>query len=166
MRVVCDTNIIIDFAKILRLDLLKNIFKEVMIPVEVKEELLAGERGGTEEDDIRRAIDEWAKVENVKNMLAVESLRSHIGNGEAASIILYKETKADFLAINDLKARGIAHAMGVKIIGSLGILRLAKDKGLLKEIKTSLDELRKIGAYISDELYRRILIDAGESAFL
>ena len=166
MRVVCDTNIIIDFAKILSLDLLKNIFKEVMIPVEVKEELLAGERGGTEEDDIRRAIDEWAKVENVKNMLAVESLRSHIGNGEAASIILYKETKADFLAINDLKARGIAHAMGVKIIGSLGILRLAKDKGLLKEIKPSLDELRKIGAYISDELYRRILIDAGESAFL
>lgn len=166
MRVVCDTNIIIDFAKILSLDLLKNIFKEVMIPVEVKEELLAGERGGTEEADIRRAIDEWAKVENVKDMLAVESLRSHIGNGEAASIILYKETKADFLAINDLKARGIAHAMGVKIIGSLGILRLAKDKGLLKEIKPSLDELRKIGAYIRDELYRRILIDAGESAFL
>ena len=82
MRVVCDTNIIIDFAKILSLDLLKNIFKEVMIPVEVKEELLAGERGGTEEADIRRAIDEWAKVENVKDMLAVESLRSHIGNGE------------------------------------------------------------------------------------
>ncbi len=162
MRVVCDTNIVIDFAKIRSLDLLKNIFKEVMISVEVKEELLAGERGGTGEDDIRKAIDEWVNVENVKDMLAVESLKAHIGNGEAASIILYKETRADFLAINDLKARGLAHALGVKIIGSLGILRLAKNEGLLKEIKPLLDELRKIGSYISDELYRRILIDTGE----
>lgn len=66
------------------------------------------------------------------------------------------------MAINDLKARGIAQAMGVKVIGTLGIIRLAKDNGLLKEIKPLLDELRKIGAYISDELYKRILIDVGE----
>lgn len=32
MRVICDTNIIIDFAKIHNLDLLKNIFNEVLIP--------------------------------------------------------------------------------------------------------------------------------------
>lgn len=166
MRVVCDTNIIIDFAKIRRLDLLKNIFKEVMIPVEVKEELLAEEKSETGEDDICKAIDEWIKVKSIYNMLALESLKAHIDKGEAASIILYKKTEADFLAINDLKARGVAYAMGVKIIGSLGILRLAKDKGLLKEIRSLLDELRRIGAYISDELYQRILDDAGESASL
>lgn len=61
MRVVCDTNIIIDFAKIHRLDLLKRIFKEAMIPAEVKEELLAEERGETGEEDIRKAINEWLK---------------------------------------------------------------------------------------------------------
>lgn len=163
MRVVCDTNIIIDFAKIHRLDLLKRIFKEAMIPAEVKEELLAEERGETGEEDIRKAINEWLKVENVKDTFALESLKSHIGNGEAASIVLYKEKKADFLAINDLKARGVAQAMGVTIIGTLGILRMAKDSGLLNEIKPLLDELRKIGAYISAELYKRILVDVGES---
>lgn len=166
MRVVCDTNIIIDFAKIRRLDLLKNIFKEVMIPVEVKEELLAEEKSETGEDDICKALDEWIKVKSINDVLAVESLKAHIHKGEAASILLYKKTGADFLAINDLKARGIAHVMGVKIIGSLGILRLAKEKGLLKKIRPLLDELRGIGAYISDELYKRILDDTGKSASL
>lgn len=162
MRVVCDTNIIIDFAKIKRFDLLKNIFHEVMIPDEVQKELLAGGRGETKQSDIIKAIDEWIVVKKGKDMLALESLKAHIGKGEAASIVLYMETKADFLAVNDLKARGVAHAMGVKIIGTLGIIGLAKDYGLLKKIRPLLDELKKIGAYISDEVYKRILIDAGE----
>ena len=80
----------------------------------------------------------------------------------ALSIILNMETNADLLAINDLKARGVASAMGVKIIGTLGILRLAKDRGMLKQIKPLLDELRKVGAYISNVLYNRMLKDVGE----
>ena len=133
-----------------------------MIAKEVKEELLAGEETGTGESDIIKAMNEWIMVKEVKNMLALESLKIHIGDGEAASIILYMETNADLLAINDLKARGVASAMGVKIIGTLGILRLAKDQGLLKHIKPLLDELRKVGAYISDSLYTRMLKDVRE----
>ena len=72
------------------------------------------------------------------------------------------ETNADLLAINDLQARGVASAMGVKIIGTLGILRLAKGRGMLKQIKPLLDELRKVGAYISNVLYNRMLKDVGE----
>lgn len=163
MRVICDTNIIIDLAKIHNLDLLKNFFNEVLIPDEVKEELLAGERSGPEDDDIIKAIDEWIMVKKINDLLAFESLKAHIGKGESASIVLYMEIQADLLAINDLKARGIAQAMGINVIGTLGILRLAKDAGLLKKIKPLLDELRKIGAYISGELYKRILKDVKEA---
>lgn len=162
MLIVCDTNIIIDFSKINHLYLLKDIFNNVMIANEVKEELLAGEETGAGESDIIKAINEWIMVEEVKNKLALESLKIHIGDGEAASIILYMETNADLLAINDLNARGIANALGVKIIGTLGTLRLAKDRGMLKQIKPLLDELRKVGAYISNDLYNRILKDVGE----
>src|SRR3990167_5180389 len=124
-----------------------------MIAKEVKEELLAGEETGTGESDIIKAMNEWIKVKEVKNKIALESLKIHIGDGEAASIILYMKTNADLLAINDLKARGVASAMGVKIIGTLGILRLTNPLRLLKHIKPLLDELRKVGAYISDSLY-------------
>ncbi|HHT9122233.1 MAG TPA: DUF3368 domain-containing protein [Candidatus Wunengus sp. YC63] len=162
MLITCDTNIIIDFSKINHLYLLKDIFKNVIIASEVEEELLAGEEKITKELDIKKAINEWIKVKMVENKLALESLKIHIGAGEAASIILYMETNADLLAINDLKARGVASAMGVKIIGTLGILRLAKDRGILKQIKPLLDELRKVGAYISDSLYNRMLKDVRE----
>ena len=96
MRVVCDTNIIIEFTKISRLDLVKNIFHKVMIPDEVKEELLAEGKGETEQHDIIKAINDWIVSKKVKDLLALESLKAHIGKGEAASIVLYMETKADF----------------------------------------------------------------------
>ena len=94
---------------------------------------IAGE--GTGQSDIIKAMDEWIEVKDVINRLALESLKIHIGDGEAASIILYREINADLLAINDLKARGVASAMGVHIIGTLGILRLAKDRGMVKQVK-------------------------------
>lgn len=162
MKVVCDTNVIIDFSKIGHLDLLKDVFDEVLIPDEVKEELLSGEADGIEDTDIKKALDGWISIKTVKDRFALENLKIHIDKGESASIVLYKETNADLLAINDLKARGIAHALEIKIIGTLGILLLAKGKGLIQEIKPVIDELRKIGAYVSKNLYNRILKDAGE----
>lgn len=162
MKVVCDTNVIIDFSKIGRLDLLKGVFGEVVIPDEVKDELLAGMEDGPEDVEIKKAIGSWILVEKVKDQLALENLIIHIEKGESASIVLCKEINADLLALNDLKARGIAHALGIKIIGTLGILLLSKDMGLIQEIKPLIDKLRKIGAYISDSLYNRVLKDAGE----
>jgi len=69
MLITCDTNIIIDFSKINHLYLLKDIFNNVMIANEVKEELLAGEEAGTGESDIIKAMNEWIKVKEVKNKL-------------------------------------------------------------------------------------------------
>lgn len=166
MKVVCDTNIIIDFSKIGRLDLLKDVFDEVLIPNEVKEELMAGEGAGEsdgiEDTDVKKALPGWISIKTVKDLFALENLKINIDKGESASIVLYKETNSDLLAINDLKARGIAHALEIKIIGTLGILLLAKDKGLIQEIKPLMEKLRKNGAYVSNSLYNRILEDAGE----
>ena len=46
--------------------------------------------------------------------------------GEAASIILYREINADLLAINDLKARGVASAMGVHNYRNAGDITASK----------------------------------------
>lgn len=162
MKVVCDTNVIIDLSNIRSLDLLKDLFDEVLIPDEVREELIAGEKGGIEDADIKKAVTEWISVKEVEDRFALENMKVHIDKGESACIVLYKEIDADLLAINDLKARGVAHALGIRIIGTLGILLLAKEKGLIQKIQPVIDELRKIGAYMSNSLYNRILKDAGE----
>jgi len=160
MKVICDANIIIDFSKIHRLEFLRDTFREISIPVEVKEELLAGEF--EEQTEIEKAFGDWILVRQIQDRFALENLCIHLDKGEAACMVLHKEIKADLLALNDLKARGVAHALGIKIIGTLGILRLAKDAGLTEKTKPLLDELTKIGAYISSDLYNRILKDAGE----
>ena len=113
MKVVCDTNIIIDFSKIGQLDLLKDVFDEVLIPNEVKEELMAGESDEIEDTDVKKALPGWISIKKVKDIFALENLKINIDKGESASIVLYKETNSDLLAINDLKARGIAHALGI-----------------------------------------------------
>lgn len=71
-------------------------------------------------------MDEWIEVKDVINRLALESLKIHIGDGEAASIILYREINADLLAINDLKARGVASAMGVHNYRNAGDITTSK----------------------------------------
>ena len=74
MKAVCDTNVIIDLSKIRRLDLLKDLFAEVLIPDEVREELIAGEEGGIEDADIKKGITEWLSVKEPEDRFALESM--------------------------------------------------------------------------------------------
>jgi len=56
--------------------------------------------------------------------------------GESESVILYKELNADFLLIDDKKARMIAENYNVNCIGTLGLLSIAKDKGLVTDLRS------------------------------
>ena len=55
--------------------------------------------------------------------------------GESESVILYEELKADYLLIDDNKARIIAESLDVNCIGSIGLLIKAKHNGLIVELK-------------------------------
>jgi len=54
--------------------------------------------------------------------------------GEASAIALSKETKNSVLILDDLKARRLAEALELKYTGSIGILILAKRKGLIEDV--------------------------------
>jgi predicted nucleic acid-binding protein len=53
--------------------------------------------------------------------------------------------------------------LGVRCVGTVGVLIEAKKKGLIPLVKPSLDALRVSGFYLGDELYERVLRDAGET---
>jgi len=55
--------------------------------------------------------------------------------GESESVILYQELEADFLLIDDKKGRSIVEGLSVNCIGTIGLLSVAKDKGLIKALK-------------------------------
>ena len=54
--------------------------------------------------------------------------------GESEAVILYKETNAHYLLIDDKRAREIAESLNVRCIGTLGLLIIAKEKGIIKKL--------------------------------
>lgn len=105
----------------------------------------------------------WIKVEQVNSNKLVERYGNHLDKGEAEAIALAKEKNADYLLIDEKIGRQIARDNHLKIIGTVGILLEAKRQGLIDSVKNKMDDLRKIGFWISDKLYDQIVKTESES---
>ena len=78
--------------------------------------------------------------------------------GELEVIVGAKELGIDFAIIDEHAARKMASEFLIDTIGVLGILSLAKTKGLINLVKPEMDdELISKGYRISDKLYNQIL---------
>lgn len=74
------------------------------------------------------------------------------GTGEA-EVISWALAHPDFTAVlDDRAARGLARRNGVKVIGSLRVIVMAKERGFIPLARPALEKLRGAGAYVSDEL--------------
>jgi len=73
------------------------------------------------------------------------------------------ETSARWVILDDRPARRLAEALGMPVIGTLGVLTTAKRRGLLAAVRPCLDSLNDAGFRISVPLYERILAEAGET---
>jgi predicted nucleic acid-binding protein len=161
MSVVSDASPIIHLARIGQLDLLRHLYGEVCVPKAVWEELVVKGKGQTGAKKIRQA--KWIKQKEVSKHLLVKALRRELDAGEAEAIALAIEVGAELLLMDDKIGRRVAQFLNVPCIGTVGVLMEAKAKGLVFAIKPILDALRASGFYLSNELYERVLEDAGEA---
>ena len=76
--------------------------------------------------EVRRA--KWIEVVEVKNHALVIALKQNLHAGEAAAIALSVEQKAKLLLLDDMLARKSASLFTLNYIGTLGVLREAKEK--------------------------------------
>ena len=150
MKIVSNSSPLIALAKIGMLDILRN---DIDIPKAVFDEITKPEK------EYAKELHEWGKdkVIEVENRKAVEYLELIIDGGEAETVVLAEELNVDAVLIDDLKARKIAKFRGLNVIGTVGVLLNAKDKGLISDIKPLLDELIKKRRRISEELYGHAL---------
>jgi predicted nucleic acid-binding protein len=154
MIIVSNAGPIIALARIGKLDLLKQ-FMQIYIPNEVYEQVVVkgeGKPGSTEVKD-----SDWFITKEVKNKLAVESLTIELEKGEAETIILALELNAWLVLIDESIARDIAKSRGLEVIGTVGILAEAYERGVIKDLKKSLDDLRSKRVWISEKVYNRVL---------
>ncbi|NIW39514.1 MAG: DUF3368 domain-containing protein [candidate division Zixibacteria bacterium] len=132
LTAISNASPLIALSAIQQLELLKEIFQEVIIPEVVYEEVVLS---GTEKPGANEvAAANWIIRRRVKHSKAVRKLqkRYHLGQGEAETILLAEQMKADWLILDERRARQAAIKRKHKIIGTLGILLLAKDRGLIQ----------------------------------
>jgi predicted nucleic acid-binding protein len=156
MLVIADTGPIISFSVIDKLDLLEKIFGQVVIPEAVWSEL----EQYIAKLSIPKALEYRNHVVAVAKRVPFEA---KFGDGETEAIQLFREINADFLLVEDKKAREFAETHSISCIGTPGILELAKRKGLIPVLRPLFIELLAKGRYFSLSLLNQILAVNGEA---
>jgi len=90
--------------------------------------------------------------------------RVYIGldRGEAEVLALAEERAARLVIIDELKGRRYAQRLEMPLTGTLGLLLLAKERGLVADLAPLLVELQEAGLYLGAALIDRVLRLAGE----
>ena len=142
-----------------RLDLLESLFGEIAIPQEVANEFLAAEALAR-----RRDLDEapWIMVTPVSERRRVVAYAS-LDLGEAEVLALAEELNARLLIIDEDKGRRFARRLGFPVVGTLGVLLLAKEHDLVKRVGPVIDDLRDAGLYLAPSLIAKVLSLANEA---
>jgi predicted nucleic acid-binding protein len=154
--VVSDTSPILNLARIGRLDLLRLLYQQVLIPVAVHDELLAAMRPLPTPIDF--ASLPWLTIARPSDRHHVERLSEDLDIGEAEAIVLAIEWHAPLLLVDERRGRRIATEAGLAVTGLLGVVAHAKRAGLIDAAKPVIDDL--IGNarfWISPALYREML---------
>lgn len=142
--IISDSSCLIALTRIEKLDLLKNLYKEIIITNTVYQEF-----GGS--------LPDWILVTDVKDKQKQEELEQILDKGEASSIALALEIDNSTLIIDEIKGRKIAQSYNVDIIGTIGIILLAGKKGLISDVIGTILRLVNKGFRLSDSLINKII---------
>lgn len=159
--VVSDTSPIMNLAAIGRLDLLSGLFDRVIVPEAVAKELLAA--GEDAPGAVRPEQFQWVQVRHVSDCTLLESLFLDLDEGEAQAIALATELNCNLLLMDERRGRMIAERLGITPLGLLGILVLAKRRGIIDLVRPILDKLiTTAGFWLGAELYDQVLNEVSE----
>ncbi len=159
--VVADTGPLIGLGYAGYLNILQQLYGEVLIPEQVQNELqLSSHRPGAANvaEAITTGLIKVHKLRQPPEFL----LQDMIDAGEAAAIQLAIEQQADILVIDDKKGRRVAKMKNLRIVGTGGLLLASKKAGYVEEVEPILEKLVVGGYRLSDALCQQILKLAGE----
>jgi predicted nucleic acid-binding protein len=152
-KIVSNTTPIISLLKIGKLQIIKDLYGELIIPKEVFNEVEAGKN---KEFYVDLSKIEWIKIEEIQNEKSL-SYFLDLDKGEAEAIVLATEKEADLIILDETLGRFHAKHVGLKVTGTIGILMKAKQLGYIIELKPLLLELRTKSVWLSDNFIGEIL---------
>lgn len=162
MKIVADASVLIGLSSIGRLTLLHERFPEgVLVPPAVWREVVeqGGERPGAREVAEAR----WITVREVTDREIVQLLRMGLEEGEAEAIALAHEIGAEVVMLDEQDARQAAKQLGLRVLGTIGVLIWGRRVGKLESLREAMDALQtRAKLRISRTLYERALSEVGE----
>ena len=158
-RCVVNTSPLQYLFRIHRLELLKDLFEVVGVAEGVRAELEQGRSLGFQVPDLSQVP--WVQVLATEPGPLPPELEG-LGQGEAETIRIAKQQKAEWVVLDDWEARRAARKLGVQVIGTIGILAMAKEQGLITAVKPLLADLTGAGFWLSAKVQRDILELASE----
>lgn len=128
MIVVSDTSPLCYLLLIERIEVLPQLFERVIIPQRVRDELLAPDAPKVVREWIFQPPD-WLEVQTITGQF--DPALNQLDVGEQEAITLAIQLKVDLILLDDLAARRVATGLQLEIVGLLGILGSAAEKGLI-----------------------------------
>jgi predicted nucleic acid-binding protein len=163
--VVADTSPLFYLAQLDLLRVLSGLYGKVHVPPVVWAETLAGGRAvpSLMPRFCAAEAEGWIVVSPPVEAVEIAEL-DDLDAGEREAIILARNIEADLLMVDERLGRIAARRLGLKIIGTLGVLAEAKRAGLISALKPLFALLRRETNFrCSDALEREVLESAGEA---
>lgn len=148
--IISDTSCLIAFDRINQLEILHHVFDSIVTTSNVQQEF-------------GKDLPEWIKIQDALNQDKKVELEKVVDTGEASAIALAIEIQNSVLIIDEKKGRKVARSLNLQIIGSLRVLLIAKQKGIIKNIFPLIQELEKKNFRFSKILIDQVLTAANET---
>ena len=150
---------LIFLAKADRLPILRAVAPNVVVPRPVFNEIAAyADRDPVRQRVLAAPFLQVIDVESVPPAI----LAWDLGPGESALLAYALPRPGTECILDDLKGRRCAEALGIPVLGTLGVAVRAKRQGLIPAAKPLIDELRSYGMFLSAKLMAQALRAIGE----
>ncbi|HXH14485.1 MAG TPA: DUF3368 domain-containing protein [Alphaproteobacteria bacterium] len=150
---------LIFLAKLGRLDVLRLGTEEILLPATVLEEIRAKQDIATVQ--MEQHLGTWLNMCSITRPEVLQFLPD-LGEDERDVIAQALQEGIASVVLDDQEARRVARRLGLEPIGTVGLLLAAKKRSLLPSVKNELDRLRGFGFWVSEDLVRQVLQEAGE----
>jgi predicted nucleic acid-binding protein len=156
---VCNSSPLISLARISRLDLIDSLAARVLVPNTVLREIEAG----GESDSAAQAIETSSRMQITPDVEVPESVRTWgLDPGESQVLAVALQAPGSGVILDDRAARRCATRLSLPMIGTIGIVALARQRGTLKAAAPIYQALQGAGLFVSPALVKGVLAQFGE----
>lgn len=158
-RVVVNASPLICLCKSGLSEILPALFADIIVPAAVNKEINIKE-------DITQACSLFLTHKHVKIageiMIPSSVMAWDLGEGESAVLTYALKNSEYWAVIDDREARKCASTLGCRCTGTVGVIMLAKRRGIVSSVKDCLTKLQNAGLWLSHDFVKEVCSKAGE----